>query len=382
MKIRTVLIIIILFYLSRSGVNSQTPVIQTGAQATELYFPLLKNKRIGITANHTSKINESHLVDTLIKSGFHVIRIFCPEHGFRGSEEAGQKIKNQKDMATGLPLISLYGKHKKPEPSEMKDLDLMIFDLQDVGVRCYTYLSTLHYVMESCAENHIPLLVLDRPNPNGFYIDGPVLVPKYKSFVGLHPVPFVYGMSIGEYAKMINGEKWLAHKIQCDLTIIACKNYAHDSLYQLPVKPSPNLPNMRSVYLYPSLTLFEGTVINLGRKTAFPFQVFGHPQLQNADFEYTIVNKEEKVIYHGVDLRKPSIENILKDRFTLKYLMFAYQNVPEKTDFFNLFFYNLSGTAELKRQIQQGCSEDEIRKSWQKDLEAFKLIRQKYLLYR
>jgi uncharacterized protein YbbC (DUF1343 family) len=261
--------------------------IKTGAQQFETYLPLLKDKRVAIVANITSKIGKSHLVDTLLYYKMNIKKIFSPEHGFRGEADAGEKVTNQKDTKTGLPVISLYGKHNKPTVEELKDVDIILYDIQDVGVRFYTYISTMTYCMEACAENKKQFIVLDRPNPNGFFIDGPVLDLKWKSFLGLHPVPLVYGMTCGEYAQMINGEGWLNNKLKCNLKVIPVIGYSHKDSYELPVKPSPNLPNMTSVYLYPSLGLFEGTIMSVGRGTEFPFQVLGHPDLKNSTFSFT-----------------------------------------------------------------------------------------------
>ena len=368
-------------FLIATAACAQRSSIIKADDLTGEYFDLLKNKKTSVVANQTSVINNTHLVDSLLHSGIDVRTIFCPEHGFRGTAEAGQKVTNYKDKTTGLPVISLYGKNYKPHAADLVNTDVVLFDLQDVGVRCYTYLSTLHYVMEACAENRIPLIVLDRPNPNGYYVDGPLLNPKYSSFAGLHPVPLVYGMTIGEYAQMINGEKWLKNGVQCDLKVIQCRNYTHDSLYQVTIKPSPNLPNMRSIYLFPSLVLFEGTAISMGRKTDFPFQTFGHPHLLHTDFQYKVPGKKGDVVYHGVDLRKPALDSIIKEGFTLKYLLFAFHNISDTAKFFNLYFYNLSGNATLINQIKEGKTESDIRSTWQKDLERFRQIRKKYLLY-
>jgi uncharacterized protein YbbC (DUF1343 family) len=361
--------------------------IITATELTGAYFPKLLNKKIALVANQASRIGNVHLLDTLLKSGINVRKIFCPEHGFRGNVSAGERVKNTTDPSTGIRIISLYGKHYKPKPSELLDVDIVLFDIQDVGVRFYTYLSTLNYVMEACAENGKKMILLDRPNPNGFYIDGPVLNLKYKSFAGLHPIPIVYGMTIGEYALMINGEKWLANGTHCDLEVIQCKNYSHQSKYELPVNPSPNLPNMKAVYLYPSLALFEGTCINVGRGTGFPFQVFGNPELKRCSFTYTpktmTAAKEplhKDTLCYGIDLRNYSFTG--SNYFTLKWLVLAYNNFPVKDSFFNNYFFNLSGKKELIDQIKEGLSEEEIRKSWQQDIEKFKVIREKYLLYK
>ncbi len=380
--LKPALLIAGLFFFIETAPSQSFQKIIPAAELTSQYYPLIKNKRVALLGNQTSKIGNIHLLDTLLKSGINVKKIFCPEHGFRGNLGAGEKVKTSIDSATGIHIISLYGKHFKPKPAELSDVDVVIFDIQDVGVRFYTYLSTLHYMMEACAENNKKLIVLDRPNPNGFYIDGPVLNLKYKSFVGLHPVPIVYGMTIGEYALMINGEHWLKNKIHCNLTVIPCNNYTHSSRYELPERPSPNLLNMHSVYLYPSLALFEGTCINVGRGTSFPFQVFGHPLLKYCDFTYTPDSKElnQERICQGVDLRKYNLPD--SDKFTLKWIIFAYDNFPKNQDFFNEFFYNLSGNDELIKQIMQGTSEIEIRKSWKNDIDKFKEIRKKYLLYK
>lgn len=363
--------------------NSFAQIIP-GANQTKLYFPLLKGKNIAIVANQTSVIEKKHLVDTLISSGISIKKIFCPEHGFRGTSDAGEKINSTTDKKTGLPIISLYGKNKKPLPDQLSKIDYVIFDLQDVGVRFYTYISTLHYVMESCAENNIPLIILDRPNPNSYYIDGPVLKAKNKSFVGMHPVPIVYGMTIGEYAQMINGEGWLNKNEKCKLTVIPCENYTHQSKYELLIKPSPNLPNMQSVYLYPSLGLFEGTCVSVGRGTDFPFQVIGNPSIDSLLFQFipkSVVGAtnppyENKKCY-GFDLRKST-----DTTFTLKYLIEMYQKFPAKSAFFDPFFMKLAGNYELIQQIKEGKTEQEIRETWKSDIDHFKEIRKKYLIYK
>jgi uncharacterized protein YbbC (DUF1343 family) len=376
------LFVLIFFTFSVRGSN-----ILAGIYHTDAYFPSLTGKRVAIVANHTSIIGNTHLVDTLLSKGIRVVKIFSPEHGFRGIAEAGENIRNETDKRTGLKIISLYGKHYKPTSSDLHDIDIMLFDIQDVGVRCYTYLSTLHYVMEACAENNISLIVLDRPNPNGFYIDGPVLETKYRSFVGLHPVPLVYGMTIGEYALMINGESWLRNGIRCNLQVITCTNYSHSQKVSLNVRPSPNLWNMQSIYLYPSLTLFEGTSISVGRGTELPFCCFGHPLLDTGNFLFTpkAANRNNAIPYVDTVCRGFNLLNYtLPDTgnlFTLKWLIMAYQHFPLKNKFFNSFFYNLSGTETLRKQIEAGLSETEIRKSWQQNLDSFKKIRKKYLLY-
>jgi uncharacterized protein YbbC (DUF1343 family) len=381
------LLIFTSFLYSPQNISSQTiQKIIPAAERTEEYFSLLKNKHIALLGNQTSKIGTTHLLDTMLKSGIQVKKIFCPEHGFRGNIEAGERVRTTVDSATRIKIISLYGKHFKPKPSELSDIDIVVMDIQDVGVRFYTYLSTLHYMMEACAENNKELLILDRPNPNSFYIDGPVLNLKYKSFVGLHPVPIVYGMTIGEYAQMINGEKWLKNNLHCNLVVIPSLNYSHNSRYELTVHPSPNLLNMQSIYLYPSLALFEGTRISVCRGTTFPFQAFGHPLLKNTSFTYTPKGSKESPqplyqdeLCYGVDLRKSNLPD--SDQFTLRWLIFAYKNFQEKKDFFNTFFYNLSGSGELIEQIKKGLSEEEIKKTWEDDIDKFKVIRKKYLIY-
>jgi uncharacterized protein YbbC (DUF1343 family) len=363
-----------------------------GAERTGDYLPLISGKSLGIVANQTSMIGDAHLVDSLVSLGTGLVKIwkvFSPEHGFRGEAEYGEPVQDGIDVRTGLPVVSLYGPKSKPSPAEMKNLDMIIFDIQDVGVRFYTYISTLYYVMQVCAENGKELIILDRPNPNGFYVDGPVLDTLYRSFVGMHEVPVVYGMTIGEYGMMINGEGWLGRGLQCRLTVIPCQNYDHNSLYQLPVKPSPNLPNMNSIYLYPSTCFFEGTVMSEGRGTDHPFEVFGHPELENANFLFTPISKPgaathpklEGLACRGMDLRsfreKPPREKTL----SLSWLLFAYRNFPDSENFFIPYFDNLAGTDRLRKQIMDGMDEQAIRATWQTDLETFREIRKKYLLY-
>lgn len=416
---RLLLLIASFFYLSNC--QAQVPqslkleeillsnTVLTGADNHKSYLPLLKNRKIGILTNQTgtvkditilsessvedeltiqtfeSKIKLKHVVDFLIENEVNVQKIFAPEHGFRGTADAGELIKDGKDSKTGLPIISLYGNNKKPTPEQLSGIDVMLFDLQDVGARFYTYISSLHYLMEACAENNIPLIVLDRPNPNGNIVDGPTLEMENKSFVGMHPIPVLHGMTIGEYAKMINGEKWLNNGIQCDLTVIECLNYDRNKPYSLPVKPSPNLPNDKSINLYASLCFFEGTNVSVGRGTDKQFQIFGSPFLKNMDYSFTpkpnLGAKDPlhngKVCY-GRDLSE--VENV--NRLELKWLIEAYQNTQDKTKFFNNFFIKLAGTSKLQQQIEQGLSEVEIRKSWEKDLEAFRKTRDKYLIYK
>lgn len=365
--------------------------ITLAANRTQEYFPLLKGKKVAFTGNQTSLIKTQngdykHVVDSLISAGINIQKVFAPEHGFRGEADAGETVKDGIDTKTGLPIISLYGSNKKPSKEQLKEIEMMVFDIQDVGARFYTYLSTLHYLMEACAENDIPLLVLDRPNPNADYIDGPVLKPEFKSFVGMHPVPVAYGMTIGEYAQMINGENWLAKGEKCDLKVIKLENYDHSKSYSLPVKPSPNLPNDLAINLYPSLCFFEGTLVNAGRGTNTQFQVFGAPTLDSAYFDYSYTPtsmpgaqnpKHKGSKCFGRNLTEQAVIHNLN----LEWLLEAYKHNSNKSDFFNSFFEKLAGTDELRKQIEEGLSEEEIKKSWQPGLEKFKKVREKYLLY-
>ena len=372
-------------------------ILVLGANRTEDYLPLLKNKKIGIVGNQSSLIkqlsssseanNYTHLVDSLVALKVNVVKVFAPEHGFRGTADAGESIKDGKDVITGLPIISLYGDNKKPKPEQLKDIELMIFDLQDVGTRFYTYISTLHYVMEACAENNIPLLLLDRPNPNGHYLDGPTLKMEHNSFVGMHPIPVVHGLTIGEYAQMINGEKWLKNGIQCKLQVIKMENYNHELAYDLPVKPSPNLPNAKAINLYPSLCFFEGTNVNAGRGTTKQFQVFGSPFLDMEIFKYSYTPismdgakspKHINELCYGEDLSMHEDLNSIN----LNWLIKAYNNTLNKVEFFNSFFTKLAGGTELQKQIESGMTSEEIKETWQKDLESFKVKRKAYLLYK
>ncbi|MGM0496982.1 MAG: exo-beta-N-acetylmuramidase NamZ family protein [Bacteroidota bacterium] len=365
--------------------------IKPGAERTEVYLPSLEGKSLGVVANHTSLVDSVHLVDTLISKGMNVKKIFSPEHGFRGDRDAGEYVSTYKDDKTGLSVISLYGKSKKPKPEDLNDLDVVIFDIQDAGVRFYTYISTLHYVMEACAKTETKLIIFDRPNPNGFYIDGPVLKKERQSFVGKHPIPIVHGMTIAELARMINEEGWLKDSMKCELDWVKCSNYTHDSLYELPVKPSPNLPNMRSVYLYPSLGLFEGTIMNVGRGTDFPFQVYGHPDLNEGSFSYeprpiegaSKAPKHEGEVCHGVDLRKISVDSVLDNPgINLQWIKNAYNNTDIKDNFFLPFFNNLAGDSRLQKMLERETPVSEIKKSWQKELNQFARKREKYLLYK
>lgn len=383
--------IIVFFLLSLFyfvTVDAQDPV--SGAARTELYFSMLKGKSIAVVANATSVIGTTHLVDSLLRAGFRIVRIFAPEHGFRGTADAGEEFSSTADPETGISIVSLYGEKLKPSPRDLEGIDMVVFDIQDVGVRFFTYLSTLSYVMEACAGAHIPVLLLDRPNPNGFYVDGPVLEKKFRSFVGLHPVPIVYGMTIGEYARMINGEGWLKKGIRCQLTVIPCLGYDHTWNGSLPVRPSPNLPTQRSVLLYPSVCLFEGTLMNVGRGTEFPFEVFGCPGFPVCEIRYTprSIPGMSKDPLHlgreccGVDLRHENMKELVQHReLVLDWLFLAYNKSLQKDSFFNSYFNTLAGTASLKEQIMAGWSAARIRKSWEGPLANFMVIRKKYLLY-
>ena len=359
--------------------------IITGAEQTELYAPLLKNKKIALLVNQTSLISSTHLVDSLLHLKLNIVKIFSPEHGFRGNAANGEKVNNELDAKTGLPIISLYGKNKKPTAESLQDVDVVIFDIQDVGARFYTYISTLHYLMDACAENNKELWVLDRPNPNGYYIDGPILEKNFQSFIGLDPLPIVHGLTVGEYAQLLNGEKWLAEGKICKLKVIPCKNYTHKDRYSLPVKPSPNLPNDLAIKLYPSICLFEGTSISVGRGTDFPFQVIGSPDKNNGSFTFTPKTIEgaaknppyEDQLCYGIDFRKETVP----DGFTLKYVIELYNKAEDKEKFFTAFFDKLAGNDKLKEQIKKGMSESEIKKTWQDELNRYKVIRKKYLLY-
>ncbi len=363
--------------------------IKPGAERIGEYLKLFNNKKVAVVANQTSVIGQTHLVDSLLKLGVNIIKVFGPEHGFRGNAGAGEKIKDNKDSKTGLHVISLYGKHRKPTPDDLKDIDIVIFDIQDVGVRFYTYISTMTYVMEACAENNIELLILDRPNPHGSYVDGPVLEPDYSSFVGMHQVPVVHGMTVGEYAQMVNGEEWLKNGAKCNLKVIKVQNYTHNSYYKLPIPPSPNLPNMNSIELYPSLCFFEGTIISVGRGTNLPFQVIGHPNFQEGDYLFSPVDisgvasnpKYEGKVCKGFDLSGYADTIVFEKRLDLRWLIQMYKYFQGKDDFFNSFFDKLAGTDKLRKQIVAGLTENEIRENWKSQLDDFKNIRKKYLLY-
>lgn len=414
--IYSLFVLLLLSYWITAGAQSSrkkikkinNPAVITGAERMPVYLPLLKGKSVAVFANQTSMVKNTHLVDTLIKSGIKVVKIFGPEHGFRGTADAGEHVENGIDKKTGIAVISLYGDHKKPTAEDLKNVDVLLFDIQDVGVRFYTFISSLEYCLEACLENHKPMLILDRPNPNGFYVDGPVLDKKFKSFVGMQPVPIVYGMTIGEYALMLAGEKWLSAKANAinaynastqpsadtpfHVQVIKCKNYDHSTKYVLPVNPSPNLKEMQGIYLYPSTCFFEGTVLSEGRGTDKPFQIFGHPTLPKNLYSFTpepnAGAKSSKCFHqqcYGWN-ESGSTEEVLKKlngKIRLNYLLTAYQLFPGKDSFFlkNNFFNKLAGNDVLMQQVKDGKTEDEIRASWEPALRNFKKIREKYLLY-
>ncbi|MEX2232643.1 MAG: DUF1343 domain-containing protein [Cyclobacteriaceae bacterium] len=363
----------------------QKPAVRVGADQMDLLLPLLRNKNIALVVNHTSLVGGNHLTDSLKASGITIKKVFAPEHGFRGAAADGEKINDGVDSKTGLPIVSLYGTNRKPTPEQLADVDLVIFDIQDVGTRFYTYISTMHYVMEACAEQGKKLIILDRPNPNADYIDGPLRVPALKSFVGMHPIPIVHALTVGELAQMINGEGWLENGVKCDIEIIPVRNWSHDDFYSLPAKPSPNLPNDQAVQLYPSLCLFEGTVISVGRGTQKPFLMIGNPEFKDLPFSFTpeaipgMSNEpphKGKVCY-GLDLSTAEVSRGMN----LKYLLDFYRKYSDKEKFFIGSFDRLAGTPVLKEQIKEGLTEEQIKATWQKDLVAYREMRKKYLLY-
>lgn len=362
---------------------------ENGAERISLYLPLLKDKKVAILSNHTSMVGNTHLVDTLISLKVNVVKVFAPEHGFRGIADAGQKIITSTDEKTGLPIISLYGKNKKPTPEQLADIDIVLFDIQDVGARFYTYISTMTYVMEACAENKKQMIVLDRPNPNGHYVDGPVLQKDYTSFVGMHSVPIAHGMTVGEYAQMVNGEKWLANGAQCDLKVITVNNYNHKTLYTVPIPPSPNLKTMEAIYLYPTTCLFEGTVLSIGRGTDNPFTMAGHPDYKNYTFSFvprsvsgaTDPVHKDKTCY-GIDFTdKQWGGNQPFEYIHIDLIREMFIHYPSKDAFFTSFFTKLVGNPTVQQEIMKGNDSDKVRASWKKEVDDFKLIRKKYLLY-
>ena len=373
-------IICISLLLLTFSVNAQN--LKLGAERLDTYLPLIENKKVGVVGNQTSNIGNTHLVDSLLSLGIEIVKVFSPEHGFRGKADAGAKVEDRIDSETGLSIISLYGKNKKPYPEQLEGIDVILFDIQDVGARFYTYISTLHYIMEAASENNIKVIILDRPNPNSHYVDGPIREKGFESFVGMHPIPIVHGMTIGEYAKMVNGEHWIAGN--CDLIIIEMKNYTHNMSYDLLIKPSPNLPNARAINLYPSLCLFEGTTISIGRGTNYPFQHFGAPYLESS-YSFTPKSgdgskfpKHENKECFGTDLRVEKPLNAIN----LDWIIEAYKQCPEKEEFFNSFFDKIAGTDKLRKQIITGETAAAIKASWQEELENFKKIRKKHLIYK
>jgi uncharacterized protein YbbC (DUF1343 family) len=380
--------------VSEIKVITTSPNLQklaVAAEQTAQYLPLLKGKKVALVVNQTSLIGVTHLADSLLSLGINITKIFSPEHGFRGEASAGEHIKDGKDAKTGISLLSLYGKKKKPVAEDLKDVDVVVFDIQDVGARFYTYISTLFYVMEACADHQKTLLVLDRPNPNGHYVDGPMLKSGYESFVGIAPIPLVHGCTVGELAKLFEGEKMIKTNKKLDFSVIPCANYTHETQYVLPVKPSPNLPNNRAIYLYPALCLFEGTIMSVGRGTDFPFQTIGHPEYHDDKFFFVPKTNEgakmpifENKTCWGIDFRNLDLEQLSKEKqLNLSYLIETYQKMEDKKSFFlaNNFFDKLAGSNDLRLQIQSGVGEAAIRKSWEEDLIAFKILRKKYLLY-
>lgn len=370
---------------SSTDPESETSYIAMGAERIEAYLPLLKDQRLALVVNPTSMVGKLHLVDTLLALGADIRKVFAPEHGFRGQTGAGELINDSLDKRTGLPITSIYGKNKKPSAAQLADVDMVLFDIQDVGTRFYTYISTMHYVMEACAEQGKTFVVLDRPNPNGMYIDGPVRQQGFRSFVGMHPIPILHGLTVGEMALMINGEKWLKNGVQCSLQVIEMKRYDHSKKYSLPIKPSPNLPNDLAIRLYPSLCLFEGTSVSVGRGTEAPFQHIGYPGYQDSSYSFTprsIENaakypKHEDIKCFGIDFRKVGGPS----GFSLKYLIEFYRSYPEKEQFFSGYFNQLAGNDRLQSKIKQGLSPSDIRKGWREELKEYRSIRKKYLLY-
>jgi uncharacterized protein YbbC (DUF1343 family) len=385
MKKITGINLLFLFISCCSGFGSDE--LKTGAEQPQKYLPLLQDKNVGMVVNHTSVVKEMHLVDFLLENNVRVKKVFAPEHGFRGNAAAGEIIEDNIDVKTGIPVVSLYGKIKKPQPEHLQDLDVLIFDIQDVGCRFYTYISTLHLVIEACAENNKPLIIFDRPNPNGDYIAGPVLDMEFQSFVGMDPIPVVHGCTVGELAQMINGEGWINAGKECQITVIPVDNYNHSVSYSMPVPPSPNLPNDLAVRLYPSLCFFEATSVSVGRGTPFPFQILGAPDPEFGQFTFTPENipgvavnpKNEGKVCYGIDLRK--LNHV--PGFTLKYFLDFYYRFENEEDFLTRenWLNLLAGTDDLIRRIREGKSENDIVESWQPELEKYRKIRKNYLLY-
>ncbi len=377
---------------AQESVVKEPKKLKLGDERTDIYFGLLKGKRVGLVANQSSYIGKTHVLDTLISSGIEVVKIFSPEHGFRGEADAGEKLKDGIDPKTQLPIISLYGNNKKPSSEQLEGIEILLFDIQDVGVRFYTYISTLHYLMEAASENSISIIVLDRPNPHAHYVDGPIIKEEFLSFVGMHKVPVVYGMTIGEYAMMINGEKWLKNQNRCQLEVITCSDYNRNELFQLPIKPSPNLPNALSVQLYPSLCFFEGTEFSAGRGTQIPFQFYGHQNFEIKDFELTPTSlpgakfpkfKDQKI--SGVNLSVLDLDSVHASKgINWNYLFDAYANFDHNSGTFflqNNFFEKLIGSRSLRKALEENASIEDWKRGWAEDIKNFKAIRSKYLLY-
>ncbi len=383
------LVVLVFMFYSAFTVDSQPEdTIITGAEQTDKWLPLVEDKTVGVVVNQTSRIGDQHLIDVMLANDVSVRSIFAPEHGYRGNFDAGELIVDGRDAKTGIPVISLYGDNKKPTREHLSGIDVVVFDIQDVGVRFFTYISTMHYVMEACAENDVPFVVLDRPNPNGDYVDGPVLKPEFNSFVGMHPIPVVHGLTVGELALMINGEEWLKEGEECCLTVVEMDNYTHSKAYSLPIKPSPNLPNDLSVRLYPSLCFFEATIISVGRGTYYPFQVAGAPDTDFGDFIFIPESitgmaknpKYEGKVCYGKDYRGLKVE---EQFFSLKPFFDFYETSGRDPDFVSRrqWFNLLAGTDQLLKQIEKGLSEEEIRLSWEEELADYRQLRAKYLLY-
>lgn len=388
---RTTVITSLLFCITlcTNAQKTNNSRIAVGAEQTSEYFPILKNKKIAVFSNHTGMIGNKHTVDVLIKNKLNVVAIFSPEHGFRGDADAGEHVSSSVDSKTGVPILSLYdGKAGRPSEESMRKFDVLLVDIQDVGLRFYTYYISMVKLMDACAEYNRKMIILDRPNPNGHYVDGPILDMKYKSGVGWLPIPVVHGMTLGELALMVNGEKWLPASKECDVTVIKCKNYTHHSLYQLPVAPSPNLPNMKAIYLYPSTCYFEATPVSLGRGTSLPFQIYGHPNMRGYDYAFTPKSvpgaknppQLDKLCY-GKDLSGLSDKEIWEKGVDLSYVIDAYTNLNMGEHFFRPFFELLIGTDYVRKMIIQGKSADEIKAMWKDDVEKFKVQRKPYLLY-
>ena len=385
---KKILFIVILAFITLHCQAKQSRVI-VGAEQTNDYLPILKNKRIAVFSNHTGMVGNKHLLDVLLENKINVVAIFSPEHGFRGNADAGEHVSSSVDQKTGVPILSLYdGQLGKPSEDSMRKFDLLIVDIQDVGLRFYTYYASMVRLMDACAEYNRKMLILDRPNPNGHYVDGPILDMKYKSGVGWLPIPVVHGMTLGELALMVNGERWLPASRICDITVIKCKNYTHQTMYQLPIPPSPNLPNMKAVYLYPSICYFEATPVSLGRGTQLPFQVYGHPNMTGYSYSFTPQSTSGAKnppqlgrLCHGVNLSELSEEEIRKKGVDLSYLIDAYRNLNMDDYFFRPFFERLIGTDYVRKMIEQGKDADEIKAMWKEDVEKFKVQRRPYLLY-